>query len=276
MPFIQKPKEVAGQKRDFRKTEYITLVDGTTSTIRVLNDEAYMVRYHYINGATVRCLSDDVGCPVCDKNQMLISQHPDDFRSQPGWSPRRTRYYVNVLDKTVAKVCPNCSYEEKNPTAVFCSKCNTSLAAVEAAPLNSVKVLAKGPALFDQLNGLDSFVTSSDGSVVGITGFDVQLVVRGKGKETTITAIPGIPSDNGVEISDDALFNLEEAIITLSKQELVDLQSGVSLRDIFAARKLGGSADAVAPKSQDVVKDVGEDNQEKGDAFESVRRLFGG
>jgi len=235
MAFVT-PKERTATESKFRKTNFISLPTGTTSTIRILDEKATDSYYHYIGRYSVKCLGSD--CPVCASNREIYMQDNEEFRKNPSYFGRRTRYFVNVLDKTLAKRCDSCGADIKEVHLVICPKCQTSIATVTPQPINEVRVLSKGPQLFeDQLSVLDTAVTGPDGEPLGITGFDINLVVRGTGKDTVTTAIPNAASTAPVVLKEeDEIYDLSEALIILQPSEMLELVSGVSLRDIFVAR----------------------------------------
>ena len=238
MAFVT-PKVRTATESKFRKTKFIALPTNTTSSIRILDEVATDSFYHYIGRYSVKCLASD--CPVCESNREIYMSEPEEFRKNPSYFGRRTRYFVNVFDKTLAKKCESCGIDVKETNLVMCPKCQTSIATVIPQPINEVRVLSKGPQLFeDQLSVLDGSVTGMDGEPLGITGFDINLVIRGTGKDTVTTAIPNVASTAPVVLSDeDELYDLSEALIILQPSEMLELVSGVSLRDIFVAR--GGS-----------------------------------
>jgi hypothetical protein len=153
---------------------------------------------------------------------------------------------VNVLDKTFVRVCAKCQAEvptAKNQPPVAC-KCGEILSG-EPAPSNKVKVLSRGVALFDQLDAINNAIMDAQGERVGLTGYDLTFVISGTGKMKTITPIAGQITEKPVVDTKD-LYNLEEVTMTLSPSEMVDLQRGVSLKDIFTARKATEKSAAIA------------------------------
>ena len=238
MAFIKKI-EYEESKSKFRRTEFLSLPTGTSSTIRILEEEAVLFKTHYLSGYTIKCSGED--CPLCVINRELIMQYPETFRDDARFVPQRNRYYVNVLDKTPAKHCDSCGSDTKDLSQMVCFKCKRSTALVDATPINQVKVLAKGPTLFNMLDDVNSAVlvdpSDPNSELVGISNFDITLVIRGTGLDTTTTPIANPSANAVVNLSDyDDLFDLDEAIISLEPSEVLELQSGVSLKDIFIAR----------------------------------------
>jgi predicted RNA-binding Zn-ribbon protein involved in translation (DUF1610 family) len=232
---------------NFRKTEHIDLSPGQT-TIRIIDtpEEAYKFHTHYIKGVYIKCLGED--CPVCKSNMKIFAENPDKYRDVPGWSPKAERFAVNVFDKTPVKICKNCKAEIKKNGASFlpvCPKCNQPVIAEPEAPLNKIKVLAKGVTVADLLNGIDASILDKEGNKVGINNFDIVLYVTGTGKQQTISPIPLIDKTEPVEYKPEDKFDLKKIAIELTSEEISDLQRGISLRDIFAARKSAVPADGV-------------------------------
>lgn len=227
-----KPKEKPVYTQTIRKTLFVDL--NSTATVRILANGYLSVDTHYVNRATVQCLGED--CPICSNNKILIMQYPETFREEAKYSPKRTVNLVNVLDKTPVKVCQDCGTENKAvPGVVACSKC-THIVTTDATPSNKVKVLSKGNTLFDQLDAINNAILDPDGERVGLTRYDITFVVSGAGKQKVITPIAGQITGDPVYNTED-LFDLENVTIKLSPSEMMDLQGGVSLKDIFAARR---------------------------------------
>ena len=237
---------------DFKRTEFMQLGAGGHK-IRILQEKALDVYTHYLNKSTVLCLGDE--CPICANNKKLIMNFPDTFRDQGGYNRATRRYFVNVLDKTPAKTCVACKKEYKNLSSVACV-CGEVLP--DAQPLNRVKVLAKGISLFEQLDAIDKSILDDKGEKVGLTQYDINLVVSGSGRDVSYTPIPdtrSIGPASGYEEKD--LFDLDRASIKLTPEEMLDLQRGVTLKDIFAARKAKEVEFEVGEQvSDETVKDV--------------------
>lgn len=233
MSFVDKEINREFKKGDFKKTEFMVLGQGA-HTIRILEDQAKTLPTHFFmhSKASVLCLEDE--CPICKNNKDLIRQYPDNFRDQPGYNKVNYRFFVNVLDKTPAKVCTKCGKEYKDVRQTIC-QCGEILPA-NAEPINKVKVLSKGLTLRDDLGSIEKAILDASGTPIGLKNFDIVLMVSGTGRDTKITPVPRTeanqPVPEGLE-----LFDLEKATIKLEPTEMLDLQRGISLKDIFAARK---------------------------------------
>jgi predicted RNA-binding Zn-ribbon protein involved in translation (DUF1610 family) len=235
MPFAKISQ--SSKESNFKKVEYIDLPAGNT-IIRILQPQTYDYFVHYINGAYIMCLGEE--CPICASNRKLISENPDSFREIKGWSSRSERHSVNVFDKTPVKVCSACKKEVKKVGTNFppaCPGCGQVIVGEEIKPLNKVKVLSRGKTLFENFNGIENSVLDEAGNPIPLTSYDFTLFVTGSGRETNITVIPMVDKKEPLEIAEDALFDLAKTVISVTPEEMQEVQRGVSIKDIFAARK---------------------------------------
>lgn len=230
------PLETFGQEKvekpvftEKKKTKFLDL--SSTATVRILSQDRLVVDTHYVNKTTVQCLGED--CPICANNKNLIMQFPESFRDEPHYSPRRQVKMVNVLDKTLVRICSSCDTEVRS--GMTCPKCNTIITS-EPVQSNTIKVLSKGVTLFDSLDAINNGIMDAKGERVGITNYDVTLAVSGTGKNRITTPIAGQVT-GPVAYNAEDLFDLETVTVKLTPSEMLDLQRGVGLRDIFAARK---------------------------------------
>jgi hypothetical protein len=232
MSFVDKEINREFKKGDYKKTEFMQLGQGA-HTIRILEDQAKTLPTHFFmhSKASVLCLEDE--CPICKNNKDLIRQYPDNFRDQPGYNKINYRFFVNVLDKTPAKV--GSDGKEYKDLRLTISPSNGEVLP-PATPLNKVKVLSKGITLRDDLGSIENAIQDAEGNPVGLKNFDIVLMVSGTGRDTKITPVPRTeanqPVPEGLE-----LFDLEKVTIKLTPPEMLDLQRGIGLKDIFAARK---------------------------------------
>lgn len=260
MSFANVETKTYSPNPNFKRIEYMNLSSGG-HRIRILDKNAKDVYTHYLNKATILCLGED--CPICANNKKLIMQFKDTFREQSGYNKSTRRYFVNVFDKTPAKVCTKCEKEYKNINTQVCS-CGELLP--EAKPLNKVKVLSKGVSLFEQLEAINNAILDDNGEPIGIENYDMNIIVNGSGRDVIYTPIPDTTKREPVEIKEDALFDLDKAVIVLTPEEMLDVQRGVSLKDIFASKK---SKQIEAEVSVQVPEEVLQDVQAK------VNALFG-
>jgi len=247
-----------------KKVQYLDL--NSTATIRFLTRDYVSVSTHWINRVSVKCLGDE--CPICANNRDIILRNPDTFRDDPKYLPRRLVNLANVMDRTPTRVCPNCQTEVRATASVTaaCPKCGTMLSG-NAAPLNKLKVLSRGVTLFDQLTSINNAVLDNSGEPVGLTKYDITLVVSGTGKSKIITPIAGSITDELVVLPEN-MYDTEKITLELSPSEMLDLQAGVSLKDIFAARRAAKVVLESAP-----VEALSELDLDK--VNEDVEKLFG-
>jgi len=236
----------------FKRTEFMSLTTGA-HTVRILQPQAKTVPTHFFNNTktTVLCLGDD--CPVCANNKKLISQFPETFRDQRDYVKINYRFFVNVLDKTVAKTC-ECGKEYKNLAMTICT-CGKVLN--NPAPLNKVKVMSKGITLRDDLDSIDKAILDNQGTPIGLVNYDVVLMVSGTGRDTKVTPVPRTEANQPVELNGQELFDVEKAYIVVTPAEMLDVQRGISLKDIFSARKAENKSNIIEPiASQEVLDEV--------------------
>src|SRR4030042_2909271 len=196
---------------------------------------------HYFRGkGSIRCLGSE--CPICQNNKNIKAVNPDDYRSQPGYNGSQIRYYANVLDRTMVKVCPNteCQVETKpNSDGIYlpqCWKCGTFITEVEPGQSNKVKISNLSDTVATELKYMQNTVKDADGEKIGLENFDVRLVVM-KVKDKKVISAKESNNFDKVEVPEDALYDLDKAVITLTPDEIVLFVNGHSLRDIFVARK---------------------------------------
>ncbi len=261
MPFanIKQPKQYDS---NFKRIEFIELAPGM-NVIRILDSEAYDIDVHYVGKTNVKCLGDD--CPVCKNNKKIILENPDDFRSIKGYSPRRQIFIVNVLDRSPVKTCPNeaCGTDVKAINGIFptqCPKCGGLITAQKAHPLNRVKILSKGKQLFSQLETLSLAMHDERGNQLELTSYDIALSVSGTNKKESPSPIPYINSNDVITIDPASLFDRTRAVVELTAEEIMELQRGVSVRDIFTARRSESESatdlDQATKEDVDKIKDA--------------------
>lgn len=195
---------------------------------------------HFLRGkATIQCLGRD--CPICQNNKSIKTEHPDDFRNVSGYNNSSPRHYINILDRTPVKVCPECQTENKaniaNEFAPSCSKCQTFITDVEPMPSGKVKVINISQTNADTLNTLNNTIHNKDGEPIGIENMDIIFMATQSGSRKNIAPMPDTNATDEVEVPEDTLYDLESLVIKLEPDEIIQLQKGVSLRDIFVARR---------------------------------------
>jgi hypothetical protein len=209
-------------KSKFRKTEYMKLDPGQY-TIRILEASATKRYTHFVNFNSVECLGKD--CTVCENNRRILYEHPVDFREAKGWSPKRERFWVNVLDKT-----------GETPT---------------------LKVLSGGPTLFDDFK-LMSKATRTDGDeVVDIRAYDWTLLVSGTGRDREVTPVPQYRGKNEpMSLDGLELYDLDNVLPKITAEEMVDFINGTSLKDIFTLRRATSEVLNKTAETVDLEKEI--------------------
>lgn len=225
-----------------KRTQFIKLQAGFPATIRIIGSENLEFT-HYVNGSTVKCLED--ACPICANNKRLFLEKGKDARNDPSFIAKVKRYSVNVLDKSPVKKC-KCGLEYSDTTKTTCTCGQILTSPVEAS--NTVKVLSRGASLFDQLFAVNAAILNTEGEPVGIDNYDITLVVSGSGKTTVVSVIPN-PTLNSPVPEGLELYDLASVTLSLDPGEMLDVIRGVSVRDIFAARKASKMSDASSPMS---------------------------
>jgi len=232
---------------DSKKKLYLKLAQGQT-IIRILEDTATKFYTHYINNSTVQCLGDD--CPVCQNNRVIYTAHPDDFRDVKGYSSKVQKFLINVMDRTLVKVCPTCGAENAkagNAFPVTCS-CGVVIAPVTETPSNTIKVLGKGVTVFEQFNAFEETILDVNNNPVPLTAFDIVLTVSGAGRLTKVVAIPMTNRMDVIEFNKEDLYKLDDGVPKLTHEEIAELQRGISMRDIFSARRATEETNTVGAK----------------------------
>jgi len=245
-----------------QKLSFIKLTPGQ-HLIRLLQpiEEIKLAYTHWVKGTSLECPGENE-CPLCLNNKDILASVGGEYKKAKevtGFNPWQVRYYANILDLTPVKVSPNSEngFENKRDQAgdwgAVCEDCGDSLASVQVRPSNTIKILAGGKKLFEALESIDLSITVPDetkpytlpdGSIafeekkIGIENYDVALMTVGVGRERLVTPVPQAHRNQvyNLEEREDELFDLDRALVVLTPPEIVDLLSGVTLRDIFAAR----------------------------------------
>jgi hypothetical protein len=251
----------------FRKPNFLRIYPGQ-HIIRILGPTIHEEFTHYVNRATIQCIGE--GCPVCANNTKLRASNPGkSTRDIQGYSPKRTLYYTNILDRTPVKKCPQCAGEVSAKNTVFppaCPFCETLILEVEAEPSNEVKILSRGVELFEQLKLVQKTTLGKDGEPLGLENFDVQLLV-GNNRQPVPSALPNNTDD--VEYDAEDLFDLPEVVIKLTETEIHSFLRGVALKDIFLARN--ATSEEVQTTIQSEISDI---TDEINDTVARAKSLF--
>jgi hypothetical protein len=234
---------------NFVKATWLNLSPGN-HMVRLLNSDAVRYDTHWINGNTILCLGEN--CPICETNRRVRLEHNNkDYYNLPDYHAVVLKFFVNVLDRTPVKVCPNCQAEvnmipSASGNSTFpstCPTCNHFVTEVAAGPSNKVKILSRGTTLFDQFNSAQNPEIDDEGNTIPpepITSYDFALICNPANKKNPVVAQPKKNRNDVVEVPADSLYSLESRVIKLEPVEIADLLKGISIRDIFAARKAKG------------------------------------
>lgn len=220
-----------GGKPKYRRTEFMNLEAGE-HRFRILEPQETKKYTHYIGFAYIECLGDD--CPICENNKKILFEHPTDYKDVKGWAPRNQRFYINVLDKS-----PISEDGKYSPGA---------------QPLNKVRVLSMGSRLLEDIKVLSKSVRNKQDERIDIRMYDFIFDIKGAKQTKTINvAHKWWPGDEAFEdIGDQELFDLSEVAVKLSREEMLDVFNGASLKDVFAMRRASKQvkeADFLSPET---------------------------
>lgn len=259
---------------DFEPIRFTKLVSGNPVRLRILNKEAHRVFKHYLPQQRISIVCLGAGeCPVCIENQKKVDNAPAGTRygQIKGYISRQNRYLVNVLNKTLVKETPTGNIIFAQMDGQFPMQdvsTGEMLVNIEPKPLHRVEVLERGPTLFSQLNAINSAVFDPEtNEPVGLWNYDIVITATGQGRQMTTNIIPYPQYNEPVEVSADDLYVLKDVPLQLSAAEVYEVLRGVSLQDVFAARK-GVNEEAV---DTDLEKLEGDSAKE---ASESLNAIF--
>ncbi len=224
-------------KGKFEKTRFLDFSIGN-HTVRLIG-KPEKIFVHFLRGrGTVKCLGSD--SPICKNNKSLMAEYPDDFDKKPGYNKSSPRHYMNVLDRTVVKTCPQCGYETV-PNMVgnypATCKCGTFITDVTPAVSDKIKVANISHTNATTLSEYHKSILDKDGNIIGLNNYDITFMVTATGQTKNIVPIPNKDNIGPVDVPEDALYDLSKCVISLEADEIVHLMQGVSLKDIFAGRK---------------------------------------
>jgi hypothetical protein len=221
---------------EFKKPVFMYIQPGQYR-LRILGPRILVEKTHFIKGPNVTVVCQDDRCPICKNNDRLMRENPGErFNDVPGVIPWRWTFYTNVYDKTPVKKCPECGRETNAVNGRFsntCWNCETMLSNVTPEPSNTIKILTRGKQLKERLELINNTELDESGQPIGIENYDIKFLV-GRDKQPIPSA--DLSNSNPIDYDPDDLFPLETVPIRLEPREILDLQRGVSLRDIFLAR----------------------------------------
>jgi len=235
MSFIEFKSKDMEIGETFKKTLFMKLTG--KNIVRVLDGKNlptfHTAFVHWIRNLPLECLEDE--CHVCKNNKRIIAENPENFRKVPSYSRKQEIFYVNVLDRTPVKTCPECGAENESVNGRYLSqcKCGVLITEVPVMPCNKVKILTRSKALGNELNAIDNRILDANGDRIGITNFDIQILL---GQNNRAFAAEMEYSNDVVDIPEEELFDLRKTPIQLSPDEMYDYLKGTALKDIFASR----------------------------------------
>lgn len=266
---VKMPEMEGSKKSTYRKKEFLKLTPGN-HIIRLIPDKQgfYITYTHWIRGANIECLGEDE-CPICTNNRRIIAENPQNFRNSKGYSRKRQVFYVNVLDKTKAKVCTNCGSVNKAIAGTFpsvCHDCDNVIANVEPKRLNKICILNRGKELYTNLKSINNSILDEEtGEKVGVENYDLMIMVPPETKRPVAQGLPH--KSDPVEYEKELLFNVDEAPLQLEADEIKSYLNGVSLSDIFSARRAEDTSD------MDYMDDEEDDEDVPFDDFDDVEAV---
>jgi hypothetical protein len=243
-------------KGDFKKVKFLKIIPGYPVRVRVLNKSAYRVSKHYLPKQKISIVCLEENCPICANNKKLALQNKDmNYSDIPGIINRQNRFLVNVLNRTKVKTTSTEHVVYAGADGKFPSQhpeTGEDLTQIKATSQNTIEVLERGSTLFGQLNGIYDTIRDEEGNKIGLTNFDIILTASGKGRQMTVSAVAQPQFNDEVKLLDTDLYDLTKVPMKLSEDELIQVLNGVSLQDIFEARKS-------TPKEESELEGIAED-----------------
>ena len=250
-PFADFP-ERRDRTADFNRPVFLRMREGYQLIVRILDSHAEKVLKHWINSSktSVLCLGDE--CPICQQNETIRRENPKTFQKIKGYIPVQRRWMVNILDRTPVIKDEETGeeyYAVKGKFPTVTRDGGRSLVNVQSVPSNTIKILERGQTLFEMFAVIhaDSVTEGDDGETGGITTFDVKLVPAGSGTDMVISVIPQQRNDDVTPILEQnnlTSYILSTVGIELTPDEVTNVVRGVSIRDIFAARRAKDESDS--------------------------------
>jgi ssDNA-binding Zn-finger/Zn-ribbon topoisomerase 1 len=265
MPFQLTPRATS----TFKKLDYFFQEPGK-HYIRFIEptEKASILPSHYFprgqTGISLQCLGED--CPACKNNRRLWLENPGKkWKDIEGLISLSDRIAINILDRTMVKVCPKteCQAEVKAGfTGRFpdtCPYCNSILNQAAIKESGKVKVLSIPPTIADLISQLEAAQLDEAGNPVPVTRYDFELLVMQKGKKKEMTPQVARERCDVIIVPEEAYFDTSRAVIRLELAEMEDFLRGASLKDIFAkksAEKTMEVAESDAAVPADIVDRV--------------------
>ena len=218
------------EKIEFKKASYVSIKAGKPVLFQLLDERAKDFYVH-----TLRLPNNFYLKVVHDPTSELHTSKAFNEQYKP-----RTVYRTNVLNVTPVVVSPSGnvynafngrgSVPEKDPTD------GSDLTQIEIRPWNEVQILERGVMLFGQINSqIDTLMHTRENFNHREMVFQIQATGSGRQMQTVVFHRPDIEA-----LSAEILEGFELNDISLpiySDDEVRLLMSGVSLKDIYQARK---------------------------------------
>jgi hypothetical protein len=252
MPF---KVDIRDYSKMFKKTKFFVWQPGQ-HRFRILEDSAPLFQCYWFGRGFIQ--ANDFDDPQATLNRRIKLENPDNFKTVKGYKQIQDRYYMNVLDLTPVKICPNCEAEVKSVNGTFpatCPACTVGVVAnIEAEPLKQVRVLTGGKTLFEQFPTTESKFLDENDEPIDIRAYDCIMHVVGVGSNRSSVVVADTDEDENprqypIEVPPEDLFNIYGIVPKVTDEEMEELIRGVSLSDIFAARKEADETDEDAPKA---------------------------
>jgi hypothetical protein len=155
-------------------------------------------------------------------------------------------------------VCPGCGAENTGTNPATCGSCNSIITSVLPTKSNKVKLLSVSSTTVDDINALEKTILDQQENPIPLTSYDIAFVVTGSGRTKNVSVVPMAQNNDVVTVPEDSLFEHSKAFVELKPAEIDELLRGVSLKDIFTARKVSVSEEEVltTPEEEKVKQEI--------------------
>ena len=227
---------------------------------------------------SVECLGDN--CPICERNSQIKLENPKGYNSDPNYAYRQRRHYFNVLDRSPIKICTKCehvnyAYNGKFTTA--CEECGEILPN-DFSKSETVKVMNLSEPVTTDLVNIENTILDDKLEPIGWTNYDIVMIVsKGADGKKKITPQAFTQNNDVVTVNEEDLYDLDEALLRLSRSEIFHLLQGVSLSDIFKARFAAEHTEEVVVGADKDVEGIDEppfDEDEEDELQQKLENLF--
>lgn len=250
-------------KIKFTKTLFLEQDFGIHQVRLLTQPEKIFVHFFKSRGA-IECLGHD--CPVCKINKSLQAEDPGNYKQHPLYNGSSPRHYINVLDRTPVKVCSNVECQCENTAdltgqfSAACKKCGTFIGNQPVTISNKVKVANISETNAGRLMALRQAIRDENGEPLGLGNFDLEIVVTKTGgkKDIIVQASNAKNSKDVVNVPEESLYNLKDVTVKLTPTEVTQFLTGISLKDIYAARKAASSSSAEKSANTEIMKTIEE------------------